>query len=105
MTSNCDCNRSISSRHFVGKLALSNFVVFSVIMTGTPVGLPVPQMQKGINDLEALDCSVLDYSDHCTVMGCFVLKAGCKYEIWWRCECSSQVNSIRVVYFKLKESQ
>ena len=56
MISNCDCNRLTSSRHFVVKLVLSNFVVFAVIMVGTPVGFPVPQMQEGLDDREALDC-------------------------------------------------
>ena len=80
MTSNCDCNRSISSRHFVVKLVLSNFVVFAVIMAGTPVGFPVLQMQEGLDDREALDCFILDYIDYCTVMGWFVPKTGCKYD-------------------------
>ena len=48
--------------------------------SGTLVGFPVPQMQNCIDDLEALDCSVLDCSDHCTVMGWFVPKAGSKYD-------------------------
>ena len=76
MSSNCDYNRSISSRHLV----LSIFVVFAVIMAGTPVGFPVPQMQEGLDDREALDCFILDYIDYCTVMGWFVPKAGCKYD-------------------------
>ena len=80
MTSNCDCNRSISSRHFVFKWVLSTFVVFVVIMAGTPVGFPVPQMQEGLDDREALDCFILDYIYYCTVMGWFVPKDGCKYD-------------------------
>ena len=80
MTSNCDCNRSISSHHFVVKLALSNFVVFAVIMAGTPLGFPVPQMQEGFDDREALDYFILDYIDYCTVMRWFIPKAGCKHD-------------------------
>ena len=50
-------------------------------MAGTPVGFPVPQMQEGLDDREALDCFILDYIDYCTVMGWFVPKAGCKYDL------------------------
>ena len=49
-------------------------------MAGTPVGFPVPQMQEGLDDREALDCFILDYIDYCTVMGWFVPKDGCKYD-------------------------
>ena len=55
MTSNSDCNRPISSHYFVVKLVLSNFVVFAVLMAGTPVGFPFPQMEEGLNDQEALE--------------------------------------------------
>ena len=43
---------------------LSTFVVFAVIMAGTPVGFPVPQMHEGLDDREALDCFILDYIDY-----------------------------------------
>ena len=49
-------------------------------MAGTPLGFPVPQMQEGLDDREALDCFILDYIDYCTVMGWLVPKAGCKYD-------------------------
>ena len=44
------------------------------------MGFSVPQMQKGLDQREALDCFILDYIDHCTVMGWFRKKAGCKYD-------------------------
>ena len=49
-------------------------------MAGAPVGFPVPQLQEGLDEREALDCFVLDYVDYCTVMGWFQSKAGCKYD-------------------------
>ena len=49
-------------------------------MAGTPVGFPVPQVQEGLDDREALDCFILDYIDYCMVMGWFVPKAGCNYD-------------------------
>ena len=78
MTSNCDCIRSISSRRFVVKLVLSNFVVFAVVLA-THRWFSSSQMQEGLDDREALDLFILDYIDYCTVMGWFVPKAGCKY--------------------------
>lgn len=54
--------------------------VFVFIMAGAPVGFPVPQLQEGLDEREALDCFVLDYVDYCTVMGWFQSKAGCKYD-------------------------
>ena len=69
MTSNCDCNRSISSPHFVVREVLFNFVVVAVIMAGTPVGFPVPQIPEGLDEREVLDSFTLDYIDDCTVMG------------------------------------
>ena len=49
-------------------------------MASPPVGFPVPQMQEGLDEREALDCFILDYIDYCTVMGWFRPKAGCKYD-------------------------
>ncbi len=37
------------------------------------------QLQKGLDEREALDCFILDYVDYCTVMGWFEAKADCKY--------------------------
>ena len=54
--------------------------VFAVIMANAPVGFPVPQMQEGLDEREALDCFILDYIDYCTVMGWFERKDGCKYD-------------------------
>ena len=49
-------------------------------MAAQPAGFPVPQMQEGLDEREALDCFILDYIDYCTVMGWFRKKAGCKYD-------------------------
>ena len=49
-------------------------------MASPSVGFPVPQMQQGLNEQEALDCFILDYIDYCTVMGWFRPKTGCKYD-------------------------
>ena len=49
-------------------------------MANAPVGFPVPQMQEGLDEREALDCFILDYIDYCTVMGWFERKDGCKYD-------------------------
>ena len=49
-------------------------------MAGPPVGFPVPQMQEGLDEREALDCFTLDYIDYCTVMGWFEPKDGCKFD-------------------------
>ena len=49
-------------------------------MATAPVGFPVPQMQEGLDEREALDCFILDYIDYCTVMGWFERKDGCKYD-------------------------
>ena len=49
-------------------------------MATAPVGFPVPQMQEGLDEREALDCFILDYIDYCTVMGWFDRKDGCKYD-------------------------
>ena len=54
--------------------------VFAVIMATVPVGFPVPQMQEGLDEQEALDCFILDYINYCTVMGWFERKDGCKYD-------------------------
>ena len=54
--------------------------VFAVIMVNVPVGFPVPQMQEGLDEREALDCFILDYIDYCTVMGWFEQKDGCQYD-------------------------
>ena len=54
--------------------------VFAVIMANALVGFPVPQMQEGLDEREALDCFVLDYIDYCTVMGWFERKEGCQYD-------------------------
>lgn len=54
--------------------------VFAVIMANAPVGFPVPQMQEGLDEREALDCFILDYIDYCTVMGWFERKDGCQYD-------------------------
>ena len=48
-------------------------------MANAPVGFPVPQMQEGLDEREALDCFVLDYIDYCTVMGWFERKDGCQW--------------------------
>ena len=48
-------------------------------MANAPVGFPVPQMQEGLDEWEALDCFILDYIDYCTVIGWFERKDGCKY--------------------------
>ena len=53
--------------------------VFAVIMANVPVGFPVPQMQEGLGEREALDCFILDYIDYCTVIGWFERKNGCQY--------------------------
>ena len=53
--------------------------VFVVIMANAPVGFPVPQMQEGLDEREALDCFILDYIDYCTVMGWFERKDRCQY--------------------------
>ena len=49
-------------------------------MANAPVGFPVPQIQEGLDEREALDCFILDYIDYCTVMGWFERKDGCKYD-------------------------
>ena len=49
-------------------------------MAGAPVGFPVPQMQEGLDEWEALDSFILDYIDYCTAMGWFRKKAGWKYD-------------------------
>ena len=54
--------------------------VFAVIMATAPVGFPVPQMQEGLDEREALDCFILDYIDYCTVMGWFERRDRCKYD-------------------------
>ena len=54
--------------------------LFAVIMTNAPVGFPVPQMQEGLDEREALDCFILDYIGYCTVMGWFERKDGCQYD-------------------------
>ena len=54
--------------------------VFAVIMANASVGFPVPQMQEGLDEREALDCFILDYIDYCTAMGWFERKDGCKYD-------------------------
>ena len=54
--------------------------LFAVIMANAPVGFPVPQMQEGLDEREALDCFILDYIDYCTVMGWFERKDGCQYD-------------------------
>ena len=54
--------------------------VFAVIMANTPVGFPLPQMQEGLDEWEALDCFILDYIDYCTVMEWFERKDGCQYD-------------------------
>ena len=46
---------------------VSVFVVAD-IMANAPVGFPVPQMQEGLDEREALDCFILDYIDYCTVI-------------------------------------
>ena len=67
----------------IGKCVSTNFKLNSAwlsvqIMAGVPVGFPVPQMQEGLHEREALDCFILVYIDYCTVMGWFRKKAGCK---------------------------
>ena len=37
-------------------------VIQCVIMANAPVGFPVPQMQEGLDEREALDCFILDFS-------------------------------------------
>ena len=54
--------------------------VVAVIMANTLVGFPVPQMQEGLDEREALDCFILDYIDYCTVMGWFEWKDACQYD-------------------------
>ena len=54
--------------------------MFAVIMATAPVGFPVPQMQEGLDEREALDCFILGYIDYCKVMGWFERKDGCKYD-------------------------
>ena len=49
-------------------------------MANAPVGFPLPQMQEGLDEREALDCFILDYIDYCTVMGWFERKDRCKYD-------------------------
>ena len=54
--------------------------LFAVIMTKAPVGFPVPQMQEGLDEREAIDCFILDYIDYCMVMRWFEWKDGSKYD-------------------------
>ena len=49
-------------------------------MANAPVGFPVPRMQEGLDEREALDCFILDYIDYCAVMGWFERKDGCQYD-------------------------
>ena len=49
--------------------------VFAFIKANAPVSFPVPQMQEGLDEREALDCFILDYIDYCTVMGCIFPRA------------------------------
>ena len=49
-------------------------------MANVPVGFPVPQMQEGLDEREALDYFILDYIDYCTVMRWFERKDGCQYD-------------------------
>ena len=37
-------------------------------MASAPFGFPVPQMQEGLNEREALDSFILDYIDYCTMI-------------------------------------
>ena len=48
--------------------------------TTPPAGFPVPQMQEGVDEREALDCFVMDYLDYCEVMGWFQRKTRCAYD-------------------------
>ena len=49
-------------------------------MANATVGFPVPQMQEGLDEREALDCFILDYIDYCTVMEWFERKDGWQYD-------------------------
>ena len=51
-----------------------------LIASGSTVGFPVPQMQEGVDEREALDCFVMYYLDYCAVMGWFQRKTGCAYD-------------------------
>ncbi len=41
---------------------------------------PVPQMQEGVDDREALETFITDYLDYCIVNEWYVAKEGCTYD-------------------------
>ena len=51
-----------------------------LMASGSTAGFPVPQMQEGVDEREALDCFVMDYLDYCPVMGWFQRNMGCAYD-------------------------
>ena len=82
LRTNCGNCRPNRSRHFrmLSSRCPYKLFVFAVIMANVPVGFPVPQMQEGLDEREALDYFILDYIDYCTVMGWFERKDGCQYD-------------------------
>ena len=60
---NCRSCRLNRSRHFrmLSSWCPYKLFVFAVIMASAPVGFPVPQVQEGLDEREALDSIILDY--------------------------------------------